>query len=177
MKRGGSGAQIAAMEIRDVVQLTFAAAGWGLAAFQYWRNELSKRPLVLMEVDGAGGTTMIGVTIRNRGPADIYVHRLVIIEPEGAVAAAYDRSSYAIRTKGRAPLMQRGAAIDLDIHLKAFSSGSFPSRSLSLTVEKLDPNASSIVCGVDISASRDTTASKRFMIRQSIKRKKSNEVP
>jgi hypothetical protein len=146
---GRSGAQIAAMEIRDIVQLAFAAAGWGLAAFQYWRNELTKRPLVLMEIGGVVGDPMIGITIRNRGPTDIYVHRLVIISPEGMVAATYERSCYTMRMQGRSPSVKRGRIIDLDIHLKAFASGEFPSRSFS--------------------------ASRRFIVRQSIHRTKKSD--
>ena len=31
-------------ELKDVLQLGVGLAGWGLAAYQYWRNELTERP-------------------------------------------------------------------------------------------------------------------------------------
>ena len=32
------------IELKDVLQLGVGLAGWGLAAYQYWRNELTERP-------------------------------------------------------------------------------------------------------------------------------------
>ena len=57
------------IELKDVLQLGIGLAGWGLAAYQYWRNEFTKLPFVAFHhgplkpgASNIGGTLIV----RNR---------------------------------------------------------------------------------------------------------------
>lgn len=57
------------IELKDVLQLNIGLAGWGLAAYQYWRNEFTKLPFVAFHhgplkpgASNIGGTLIV----RNR---------------------------------------------------------------------------------------------------------------
>lgn len=160
----------------DRWQVIFSAAGWAgwaLAAYQYWRNELTKRPLVLMEADRVkdhSDAVAALIRVRNRSPHDIYIHSFEVMSPADCEAVLRDSSRY-----GGGQEMARGKAVALPVHLKAFASGEFPVFSFSPRIEGVSSETSMLICAVGIARSRDTTSSKRFIVRQSIQMVKSNE--
>jgi hypothetical protein len=162
------------VDLKDIVQLAIGAAGWALAALQYWRNELTKRPLLTLEAERAGdGRVGARLTIRNRGPWDVFAKTLRVIEPDGAELVVYEPRW------GSRPAQEkfRGRELKLAVHLDAFGSGEFPSRSFRVWIEKVPSSCEEVVFVMDISLSRATASSKRLTVRHRIQSVNSKSKP
>ena len=115
------------IELRDVLLLGVGLAGWALAAYQYWRNELTTRPLVVFHHGAfkSGSSSITGTLIvRNRSRCDIVVESLRVNKPNG-VRLSFQGSR---AVNGIAPILKRRART-LQWRLPAYGSGEFPSKS------------------------------------------------
>jgi len=136
------------IEFKDVIQTTIAIAGWSLAAFQYWRNELVKRPLVLVEAKRIDPTSAgVLFTVRNRGPWDVRGRKLDLLAPAHGQFVERD---YRMAST---PL---GRNLALTVRLKAHASGDFPSIAKNLFVEGLSASDASVSVRVEMQESRST---------------------
>jgi hypothetical protein len=165
------------LEIKDIVQLGVGIAGWTLAAYQFWRHELTRRPLVLLEVYPPERRVIPArLRVRNRSPRDVYVQGVRLLRPKNAVfLLAQERAR---RSEFFIPPVARMREFQLSWRLNAFSSGDFPSKSVVFSIELPEGStATSIEIAVDISPSRDATRSSRFTARQRIARVNSSTAP
>jgi hypothetical protein len=165
----GSSPDAIVIELKDVLQLGVGLAGWGLAAYQYWRNELTKRPFVAFHHAAfKSGASTIGGTlmVRNRGPSDIVIECLRVTEPDGARLCF--QSGPAVH--GRVPIVKRRART-LEWRLPGFGSGEFPSKSEWFEIDVAnEPAAAFVELEVVIALSRPTMFSRRFTKRHRIRR-------
>jgi hypothetical protein len=147
------------IEIRELVHDVFTAAGWSLAAWQYWRNELNKRPLIVLEgkrARRAPSTANVAIAVRNRGPWDIFCKQVKLVKPSTAELVFRDK---------RGNVEYRGKAAPLSVHLPAAASGSFPSAESQFFIESLSPSNSQVMLRFTIEESRSRAFSKRPLVR------------
>ena len=115
------------IEFKDVLQLGIGFTGWGLAGYQYWRNEFTKFPFVAFHHGPLKpGASSIGGTliVRNRCPSDILVECLRVTEPDGARLCFQSGPA----AQGRAPTVKRRART-LEWRLQASAlANSLPNR-------------------------------------------------
>jgi hypothetical protein len=157
------------IELKDVLQLGLGLTGWGLAGYQYWRNELTRRPLVAFHHGAfkSGASSVSGTLIvRNRSPCDIVVEFLRVTQPDGARLIFL--SGRAIN--GRVPTVKRRARA-LQWRLPAYGSGEFPSKSDWFEIDlSSDPDTAFAELEVEIALSRPMMFSRRFTRRHRIRR-------
>jgi len=157
------------IEFKDVLQLGVGLTGWGVAGYQYWRNEFTKFPFVAFHHGPLKpGASSIGGTliVRNRCPSDILVECLRVTEPDGARLCF--QSGPAVQ--GRVPTVKRRART-LDWRLPGFGSGDFPSKSDWFEIDLArDPAAALVEIEVVILFTRRMMFSRRFTKRHRIRR-------
>ena len=157
------------IELKDVLQLGIGLAGWGLAAYQYWRNEFTKFPFVAFHhgplkpgASNIGGTLLV----RNRCASDIVVECLRVTEPDGARLCF--QSGPAVQ--GRVPTVTRSART-LEWRLPGFGSGELPSKTDWFEIDLArDPAAAFVEIEVVIMFTRRMMFSRRFTKRHRIRR-------
>lgn len=140
------------IEFRDFVGLA-GWAGWLWGAYIYWRSTLSKQPLVMFELGKAAEDRVAArLTVRNRGPEDLFTHRVALREPAGAIFAN-GQSSF-----------------EWSRRVKAFGSGEFPSAfcNFEIALPTGTSSGGGVMVEITISSSRDASRSKRYTRRQSI---------
>jgi hypothetical protein len=157
------------IEFKDVLQLGIGLTGWGLAAYQYWRNEFTKLPFVAFHHGAlrAGASTIGGTLIvRNRAPSDILVECLRVTEPDGARLCFHSGPA----VQGRVPTVKRRVRT-LEWRLPGFGSGEFPSKSAWFEIDLArDPAAAYVEIEVVILFSRRMMFSRHFTKRHRIRR-------
>lgn len=163
------------IELKDVLQLGIGLAGWGLAAYQYWRNEFTKLPFVAFHhgplkpgASNIGGTLLV----RNRCASDIVVECLRVTEPDGARLCF--QSGPAVQ--GRVPTVKRRART-LEWRLPGFGSGELPSKTDWFEIDLArDPAAAFVEIEVVIMFTRRMMFSRRFAKRHRIRRGGPNRI-
>lgn len=157
------------MELKDVLQLAIGGAGWCLAVWQYWKNDLLRRPLVVIESDGfkLGDTGFGGgIIVRNRAPWDIRAVSMRAVKPAGSLMVI------------PGPAKKTAAVRPLHFKLDAYADGAFPSGSHWFAVEfpaGVSPKVA--VIEVEIFSSKPIWFSNRFTTRHKVHRVKSKTDP
>lgn len=159
------------IEAKDVIGWAIGSVGWLLAGYQYWRNELSRRPLIVVDLapfeanDHRFGGKLY---VRNRWPWDIKVEDVTAVAPAGmmllTVVASFRGADGYIHSH------KATASRHLGWHLAAYSSGEFPSGwawfGVELPAGKLP---SSVKIEVTMTLSRSASFSRRVTRRHRIR--------
>ena len=156
------------IEWKAIISWFIGGTGWALAAWQYWRNDLQRRPLVsIVAVDPTASfqTWAFTVNVYNRGPWNVTVTEIEIIQP---VSARLVPSR--ARTTGSDMLGRVG-----ELALEPYSSGDSGSRRFVRC--RASRRFRDVVIEVRMDINGDTSSSKRLSKRKKFQRTNRKQEP
>ena len=158
------------IEWKDIISWFIGGTGWALAAWQYWRNDLQRRPLVsIVAVDptASAQTWAFTVNVYNRGPWNVTVTEIEIIQPVSARLVALESPHDGKR---------HARSGQVNWLLEPYSSGEFPVRGASFDAA-LPADLRDVVIEVGMVINRDTWSSRRLSKRKRFQRTNRKQEP